>query len=114
MSDDGLGELERLTRGERLLLKRLRLGEDQRQAADRLGLHSKVYRALELGRSSTNKVKLPTINRVKPHERCMLYRRRANMSQGQIANKYGCSRYWLSLMELGKRPCEKLIWFWEQ
>lgn len=47
------------------------------------------------------------------HERCYLYRRRLSLTQEQVAESMGVSRYWLNCMERGKASADKLIAFWE-
>lgn len=58
--------------------------------------------------------KPPKIGTLAPHEKCLLYRRRCNQTQGEIAADMGFSKYWVRLMEQGKAPADDLLWYWEQ
>lgn len=49
-----------------------------------------------------------------PHERCLLYRRRAGKTQAAIAEELKCCRYWVNQMERGEVPSDTLLWYWEQ
>jgi len=111
MPDNGLGELERLSGSETLLIKRRRLGEDQHSAAKRHGVSQSMY-----GKWERDEVDGPEVNilPLRAHERCLLYRRRSGDTQEDVAAQMGCCRYWLNLLEKGDVPCDKLLWFWEQ
>lgn len=106
MSDE-----RKLTAGERLLVQRLRLGETQTQAARRHGCKRTKYSLMELDRTGGPSVK---IGAVKPHELCVIYRRRANRTQRRVAWDLGYSRYWVHRMEKGLEKCDDLLWYWEQ
>lgn len=45
-------------------------------------------------------------------ERCVLLRRRINMTQAELAEALGCCRYWVILMEQGKRDPKRLLDYW--
>lgn len=111
MSNPRLGELERLTDSERLLIDRRRRGENQGQAARRLRITRFNYGRLERGIGAIPKVK---IGRLKSHETCLLYRRRAGWTQAQVAKELERCRWWINQMERGEAPCDELLWFWEQ
>lgn len=101
-----------LTNADRMLVRRLRNGETQTQAAVRLGVTRNQYIDWELRRSSPPSRIVPKINRLKPHERCLLLRRKAGLTQEDVAFAIGCCRYWVNLMEQGKAPVEKLVEYW--
>lgn len=110
MPDKGLGELERLTAGERLLIDRRRRGDTQVAAANRHGVSPFIY-----GQMERDVAEAPSINigQLKPHERCLLYRRRAGFTQARVAKDLKCCRWWLNQMERGQVPCDTLLWYWE-
>lgn len=110
--DNGLGELERLTSGETLLIDRRRRGERQGAAAQRLGVTHSMY-----GKHERDVVELPPIEDLLPlksYERCLLYRRRCEQTQEQVASELGVCRFWLNQMERGEVACDELISHWEQ
>lgn len=111
MPDNGLGSLERLDNGETLRLKRRRLGETQAQAAERLGVDFTVYGRWERGDSAAPRARL---GKVQDHERCLIYRLRANFTQQRVANDLKRCRWWINMLERGKQPCDELLWYWEQ
>lgn len=53
------------------------------------------------------------VGRLRPHERCLLYRRRCGRYQFEVANDLGFCRLWINRMERGDAPCDDLIWYWE-
>lgn len=111
MSAAANGELGKLTRGEALLLERRRLNETQRKAARRHKVPYSRYSAWE-----RDQIQGPAtrIRVAKPHERCLLYRRRAKETQETVALSVGMCRYQLNQMERGDIPCDDLLWHWEQ
>ena len=111
MSENGLGDLERLTRAETLLIKRRRLSESQVAAAKRHAVSYTLYSKWERGLVDSPKEKVLPL---KDHERCLLYRRRASSTQADVAQDLRCCRYWLNQMERGEQPCDTLLWYWEQ
>jgi DNA-binding XRE family transcriptional regulator len=113
MSDNGLGELEQLTAPERLAILRRRDGMNQDAAARAHGVSRSTYSRWELGLTDCPIISA-SILRLRPHERCFVYRRRAGYLQKDVAAQIGCSRYWVNLMETGEVPCDSLLWFWEQ
>jgi DNA-binding XRE family transcriptional regulator len=114
MSDNGLGELVRLTDGERFLLDRRRRKETQIQAAKRHGVSRGIYSVVERDVFLPETLKPPKLDRIEPHERCLLYRRRANCTQAQVAKDLEYCRWWVNQMERGVAPVDILLWYWEQ
>ena len=110
MSYSSLGDLERLTNAETLLLQRRRLNEGQMAAAKRHGVTHSMYGKWERGVVDSPRVK---ISGLKDHERCLLYRRRSGMRQEDVADDLRCCRYWLNMIERGEAPCDNLLWYWE-
>lgn len=109
------GELERLTIAEKLAVQRRRLGERQRAAAARHGVSHTRYSRWERGleQPGPDVAKAVKIGKLRPHEYCFLYRRRAGFTQERVARDMGVCRYWLNRMELGEAPCDELIEYWE-
>lgn len=112
MPDNGFGQLEKLTRGEHLLIAWRRSGESQRVWANRMGASLNAYGQMERDtRLSSGKGR---VKKLLAQERCFLYRRRAKKTQEEVAQDLGCSRFWLNQMERGVVPCDDLLWYWEQ
>ena len=111
MPHKGLGQLERITVGERLLIDRRRRGETQGEAAARHGVSPFIYGQMERDKIDGPRVK---VRRLEAHERCLLYRRRSDKTQAQVAKDLKCCRWWLNQMERGLVPCDTLVWYWEQ
>lgn len=101
------------TRAERFLLARRRMGWNQENAASRLGLSTRDYARLERGELSRPRLRAPRLGRVRRHERCLLLRRRARVSQAEVAREIGRSRWWVNQMERGQAPVDDLVWYWE-
>ena len=113
MPDKELGELGLLTRGERLLIQRRRLGERQSEAALRHGVSSSMYGKWERD-VTEGPAMVMMIWRLEAHERCLLYRRRCGKGQAEVAKDLGRCRLWINRMERGDAPCSELLGYWEQ
>ena len=100
------------TRGESLLLERRRKAENQLQAAVRYGVHVDTYRAWETDERPED---VPQYNagHLKPHEVCLLRRRRAGKTQREVAAAIGMTRLWVMKMELGEASIDRLKGYWE-
>lgn len=109
----GLGELEKLTAGELLLVDRRRRGETQRQAARRLGVSHSLYSLWERDLEQAHQPPIPKLDLLNSNERCLLYRRRSKVTQAKVAADLNVCRYWLNRMERGEVPCDALIGYWE-
>lgn len=101
-----------LTDSEKLYLDRRRRGLLQREEAERLGVSSTTYRNWENG-SVVPTMSIPEISDVSCSEKYTLRRRRVNMTQAELANVLGVSRYWVGLMETGIVNCERLSEYWD-
>lgn len=97
-----------LTNSETLVIWRRREGLSRGAAAAKLGLGPKVYIESEQG---IRKPKRMTLGHLKHHERCFIVRTRQGLTQEEVADKIGVSRYWVNLMENGKRDCARLMEF---
>ena len=102
-----------LSPGQRLVIARRRLGETQAEAALRLGLPESAYCCAELDQSCVWDIPVPTLGRLRPHEKCLFERLRyGRQSQQAVANAVGVSRYWLGQMERGLANCDRLVQYW--
>lgn len=98
----------RVTRAEALYIDRKRRGETQEDAARRHGVRLATYLAWERGTSVC-----PVLPRaVRDIDKFVLLRRRAGVTQQQLAGQIGCSVTWLSLMERGLAPQRLLEEYW--
>ena len=108
-----LGPLGRLSCGERLIIDRRRRNETQEAAGKRHGGWSAfTYGGWEQDNGAGPLIR--PVERLKMHERCLLYRRRAGTSQAEIARDLGRSRWQVNQMERGEIPCDELLSYWEK
>lgn len=117
-----LGRLGRLSAGESLLIARRRrellkgrklCRETQHDASWTHGTTLATYGLWERDvEPPIGSVK--PVGRLKPHEKCLLHRRRASMSQMEVAREMRRSRAWINQMERGKVPCDELLSYWEK
>lgn len=103
--------LQKLTRGERLMIDRRRRGERQRAAAQRLEVPLSRYSRWE--RDLDPHAPSIRVGALKAHERCYLMRRRVGRTQQEVAAEMNVCRYWLNRMELGLADCTDLVCYWE-
>lgn len=111
-----MSEIEELTEAERYLLDRRRKGENQTQAAARLGISRQKYNKLECGNLSLlpeRQVPAITIASLSGGERCLLYRRRLGLTQTALAAERSMSRYWINRQERDAVDSTDLICYWE-
>jgi len=101
----------KMTRGERLLIKRLNDGLNQNQAAAAAGVAKVVYAGWEKDRGENIPIIPKTIYATKL-QKCIIARRRENMLQRELAEKMDCSRLWVVLMETGKADPKLLLSYW--
>ena len=80
------------------------------QAAARCGTSLSRYVAWERGEQAVPHV--PKVGKMKRHERFTLLRRRAGVTQRDIAVSLGCSRRWVTMMEKGRVPSRQLEEYW--
>ncbi len=106
-------KLADLTAGERLLLERRRNGETQAQAARRHGVSRYCYRAWEDDSVSTGQPR-PALRRLQPYEICYLLRRRNGQSLADFAADAGISPWWVTQMESGRAPLQRLQEYWQE
>ena len=108
----GALRVSELSKGERLFLQRIRQGLTQEQAADQMGVKPHLYKLWEQDRGKhAPKIK---IDRLAPHERMRIYRRRSGLSMVDLEFRVGCTRYWIWKMETGRAPVTRLQMYWEK
>lgn len=91
-------KVSELTPAERLFLHRFRNKQTQKEAAEENGVSLNMYRGWERGEGKVPKVPLGTI---KPHEACVILRRRKGQGISELAEELGVCRWWLRQMETG-------------
>lgn len=100
-----------LRAGERLIVDRRRRAESQQAAAERLGVTLYRYRLWEEGQLVPT-CRRPALGALRPHESCYLLRRRAGLKLRDIADALGTSRWWVTQMESGRAPIDRLLAYW--
>ena len=99
-----------LTKGEKLLMERRRLGLTQSAMAKKMKVSLYVYRRWET--DSVEDAPSVNIGRLTDYEQCYLMRKRSGNSLQETANKLQVCRWWLCQMERGEAPIDRLIKFW--
>lgn len=99
------------TKGEALFIWRRRRGLRQVEEAANRGVHPDVYRDWEADRRPDTQPR-QQLGPLKPHEMCVLLRRRAGMKQKELAQILGCTRLWVIKMEEGTAPSGMLREYW--
>ena len=99
-----------LTDGEQLFLRRRREGWNQAQAAAHMQVTIDQYRLKE---HDELKIDSPLWPEPTGAEKCVIYRRRAGMTQKDVAAAIGRSRLWVNRMERGLEDATPLVCFWE-
>lgn len=99
------------THGESLVIWRRRKRLNQIEAAQEFNVHVDKYRDWEADKGET--VPRRHLGKLKTHEACFLLRRRADMTQRELAVRLGCTRLWLIQMENGTAPTDRLKQFWK-
>ena len=100
------------TRGEALLVVRLRNGLTQAEAAELLG--TPVSRLAKWEKDLVDDGPRATVEYLEPHECCMLLRRRAGLTLAQLGDPLGLSPSWISRAERGREDCAALVEWWYQ
>lgn len=100
-----------LTPAERLIIARRRDDMTQDDAATFWEVPRDLYKRWESGRYDGPMVLLGELD---PHEECFLLRRRARITRRDLAETVGVSLQWLTLMERGRAPVQRLLTHWSQ
>jgi len=105
-----------LSQGERLFLYRRSQKLTQSEMAKELELPLLVYFQLEQDTAATQHKNLISIGDSPPlpYEACVILRRRIGWTQQELAKKIGVCRWWLNLMELGRKDYSRLIEWWNK
>lgn len=108
-------ELEKLTNGERLWIRRTKAGYDTKTMAEIFGVDEKTYSLWEIDQGENPyKVKgLRTNRSLLNHDICRLYRRRSGRSVASVAKEMGVTKNELLAMEAGEADVDPLLEFWE-
>lgn len=105
-----------LSKAERYLIARRRLGLTQAQLAEYKGTTREAYNRFESGCVPTSSIALSrtrlTWADLAPYEACLIHRRRARFTQATVARALERSRFWINRMERGEVPCAELVEFW--
>lgn len=107
--------LEDATYGEALAVDRRRRDETQAQAAERLGITVYAYRKAEASahrNGSSDSLPVVDVEPLHPGEQCRILRRRAGLTLDQLAERMGCTAWWIAQMEHGKAPVDRLVEHW--
>jgi DNA-binding XRE family transcriptional regulator len=112
-------DLGSLTAAERLLVDRRRRDETQAEAALRYKVSQSRYSRWERGLDDPIETLgpgpvLPRVSPLKPHEKCLLYRRRVGVTQAKVAEDLNRCKMWVRQMERGEVDSTELVQYWEQ
>ena len=99
-----------VTDGERLLIERRRADQNQTQAAASYDVSEWQYRQCEADES--DRIPRTTIGKLRDYESAMLMRRRQGMKRTELAAELGISGWWLTRMERGQIPADRLVNYW--
>ena len=99
------------TRGESLYIWRKRRQYSQPQAAEEYGVHIDVYRDWERDVRTKDQPRRQ-LGQLKLSELCVLMRRRAGLTQRELAGQMDITRLWVVQMEAGDAPADRLREFW--
>ena len=111
--------LGKLSPSERLLIDRRRRKETQAKAARRHGVSQSRYSRWERGLDHPGSLEGRNIwspktdFRLRDHERCLLFRRRAGVIQAMVAEALGRCKMWVRQMERGEVSSDELLRYWE-
>lgn len=105
---------ERLSPGEALLVWRRRMGWNQIEAAEHFGVSLFKYKLAEYDKAEDFPYRSNLKITLKPHEKCLLYRKRSGKTQPEAAHDFGMGRFWLRLQEKGEIACDRLLAHWER
>ncbi len=91
-----------LTPGERLRVWRFRNGWSQEAAAQSYGVSPSTYRRYERDEYSAADTPYRVLQTLTDVERCFILRRRAGLTQAQVAERIGRSRWFVNMVENGQ------------
>lgn len=105
-----------LSGGEILLIHRRRVGLSQKGMGKKYDISRHIYGKRERDDHAVYDMIDDHIEfeDLKPPEKCVIYRKRADLTQLEVAILLGLSRYWINQKEQGQADCSDLLKFWEQ
>lgn len=103
-----------LTGPEKLRLWRGRLGLSQDDAGRRFGVSGWTYGEMERGEQPVPVYAWRGAFTLRDHEKCLIHRLRAGVTQEHVGSELGCSRIWVNQMETGQANCTRLLQYWEE
>lgn len=106
------GPMIKTTKGESLFLWRRRQGLSQPEAAAQFKVSVDTYREWEADQRTKDQPRQLLGGALKPHEVCVIKRRREKLTQREVGRRMGCTRLWVHQMEAGQGPVERLREFW--
>lgn len=106
-----LNETE-LTLPEAISLYRRRLSISQSEMAACFSIHRETYRRFEAGDAIQTEIVRPSLGELTQSEICYIYRRRKGLTQEEVSEQMGVTRYWIVMMEQGKASAGSLVKFW--
>lgn len=101
-----------LTNGEKLRIYRRREQSTQAATAKDCGLPLGAYKKLERDEECNWDLPAPSLGKLEDHEKCVVLRMRKGLTQQQLADKIGVTKWWLCLMEQGEAPVATLLDHW--
>jgi DNA-binding XRE family transcriptional regulator len=104
-----------LSTGERLRVARRREGQSIGEAAAKHGVSVYAYRAWETDQASDDDpAPIVSLGTLAPYEAAFVLRWRADMTVVDLADEIGVSPWWLTQMEKGRAPFERLVDYWRR
>lgn len=101
-----------LTPGERLRIERRRGGWTQPEAAQYYGMPHGAYKLAERDEPQAWDIPPIILRGIVDHEYCTVLRKREGLTQQQLADRIGVSKWWVCLMERGDAPVDTLLRYW--
>ena len=98
--------------GEWLLNQRNAAGNNQQEEARQRKMNVRTYNRHESGEYDQGRG--TWMLELEDLQKCLILRRRASLSQQQLADKIGVTRYYVMRMETGKANPKRLISFWKE
>lgn len=105
-------DIDGLTAGEALLITRRRLNESQEIFAKRFNLSRNSYGRIERDLETNDKVAIPEVSELTGKEKCLIIRKRKNLTQEECAKLSGVTRFWFNQIENGRVQNKDILEFW--
>ena len=101
----------KLTAGERLFIDRRRANETKDECAKAYEVSLYCYNQWEAGEWSAD-MPTPSLGHLSKLEGYVILRRRAGVTVAELAQVLGTSSWWVTRMEAGNAPADRLLTFW--